>query len=298
MMDFTNILADHEQQIEAEYPPEGVFVALGDWNMHVVTRGIGPDVILLHGAGGSTRDMSFRLMPELEKSFRVTAIDRPGHGWTTSRNSALVVSPMQQAALIWALIEHMGISRPVILGQSYGGSVAIAMAGTCPGRARGYSLISAAATNDIEMSRIWSKATVVRAHELLAAPYVSMLHDRIITNALEGLFAPNSVPEGYIKHFGPRMSLRKESYIHKTKQILCLKAALGQMMQWYATLPDHFDVLHGDMDRLLPIGSHAIPFAGLAPKATLHTLTGAGHMPHQTHTDEVVRSVQRIADLM
>lgn len=296
-MDFTNTLAEREKQIEKDYPPEGVFVEINGWRHHVVTRGRGPDVVLIHGAGGSTRDMSFRLMPALESDFRVTAIDRPGHGWTTAKDPMSVVTPMQQASLLWSLLDELEIRKPVILGQSYGGSVAIAMSATCPGRARGYSLISAAATDDIEMSRIWNQPVVLRAHDMLAAPYMSLIHDRIINHALEGLFAPDPIPQGYIKHFGPRMSLRKDYYLHKTRQIICLKSSLTEMMQWYATLPDRFDVVHGQEDRLLPIGSHAIPFSWLTPNASLHAIPGAGHMPHQTHCEEVANSVRRMAAL-
>lgn len=295
MLDIARILAEHENQIEADYPPEGEFFNIDGWRLHAVTRGKGPDVILMHGAGGSTRDMTYRLLPALSDRYRVTAVDRPGHGYTWSDKPMSVITPMQQARLIWRFLEHRGIERPLILGQSYGGTVAIAMAGTCPGRARGYSLVSAASTDAIEMRSFWGRESIIKAHEVLAAPYVSFLHDRVITYVLEKLFSPDPIPDGYIKHFGPRMSLRKKSYLHKTQQVLCLKPCLTEMMSWYEGLPDRFDVVHGDHDGLLPLETHAMPFSKLAPGASLSVIKGAGHMPHQTHTHEVVESVHRLA---
>ena len=50
---------------EADYPPIGEFVEVEGGRIHYVREGSGPEVILLHGAGGNVRDMTFDLMGRL-----------------------------------------------------------------------------------------------------------------------------------------------------------------------------------------------------------------------------------------
>ena len=69
-------------RITAAFPPVGEFVSVTGGRVHYVHAGQGPDVILLHGAGGNLRDFTFSLMDHLTDRYRVTAFDRPGMGYT------------------------------------------------------------------------------------------------------------------------------------------------------------------------------------------------------------------------
>ena len=69
-------------RITAAFPPVGEFVSVTGGRVHYVQAGQGPDVILLHGAGGNLRDFTFALMDQLTGRYRVTAFDRPGMGYT------------------------------------------------------------------------------------------------------------------------------------------------------------------------------------------------------------------------
>jgi hypothetical protein len=44
---------------EALWPPQGRFVEVEGRRVHAVTRGQGPDLVLIHGASGNVRDMTF-----------------------------------------------------------------------------------------------------------------------------------------------------------------------------------------------------------------------------------------------
>ncbi|MEM6481676.1 MAG: alpha/beta fold hydrolase BchO [Pseudomonadota bacterium] len=94
-----------------------------DW--HVQETGSGPDILLLHGAGASTH--SWRgLLPVLSKSFRVIALDLPGHGFTRAGNrSRLALDTVAEdiATLCAAQEWH----PRVIVGHSAGAAVAIAL---------------------------------------------------------------------------------------------------------------------------------------------------------------------------
>ena len=120
---------------EAAYPPVGQFVDVTGGQVHYVQDGAGPDVILLHGAGGNLRDYTFDLMGRLTDSYRVTAFDRPGLGYSDRvpgvAKGVLATegdSPMAQAAMLREAAAALDITDPIIVGHSFGGIVAYAWA--------------------------------------------------------------------------------------------------------------------------------------------------------------------------
>ena len=78
----------HEAHAEAHFPPEGRIIKVGDADVHVVEMGQGPDLVLIHGASGNTRDMTFSLAGKLATDYRVVVFDRPGLGYTPQINPA------------------------------------------------------------------------------------------------------------------------------------------------------------------------------------------------------------------
>lgn len=110
------------------HPPEGRLIALPDGRrLHAVVRGEGPDLVLIHGASGSSRDVTFALVDRLAPAFRVIAVDRPGlgHSDPLPHGDASLVG---QVAAIRAACASLGATNPLLVGQSYGGSVALAWA--------------------------------------------------------------------------------------------------------------------------------------------------------------------------
>ena len=114
-----------EAAAEADFPPTGAFVTVDGRRLHYEIAGNGPDLVLIHGASGSLRDMTFGLRDRLTDRFRVIAVDRPGLGHSDSLEETSLVA---QARHIKAGLAQLGVTEPVVLGQSYGGSVALAWA--------------------------------------------------------------------------------------------------------------------------------------------------------------------------
>mgnify|MGYP003669186620 CR=1 FL=1 len=134
------------------WPPEGGFVALGGAfggeSLHYVDRGearpgIAP-VVLIHGASGNLRDMTQSLVEPLSRETRVIAIDRPGHGWSARTAHPDIADPAVQARAIHEVLSQLGVMRPVILGHSWGASVAAAYALEFPGGLSGLVALSGA----------------------------------------------------------------------------------------------------------------------------------------------------------
>jgi len=125
----------NEARAEAAFPPEGQVVMVDGHRVHAVVMGsedgTRPDLVLLHGASGNTRDMTYHLAPRLARDYRVIVLDRPGLGYTEriNRTGATII---EQAELMQKAAALFGAEKPIVLGHSYGGAVALAWAVTRP----------------------------------------------------------------------------------------------------------------------------------------------------------------------
>ena len=112
--------------------------------------GKGPVVVLIHGYPFN-RSMWTDQVAALKSHYRVLAVDLRGHGDTpvTSGTSA-----MEDLAYdIANLLDHLEVSRAVIVGLSMGGYVALAFTRLFPLRVRGLVLADTRAQADTEDGR-------------------------------------------------------------------------------------------------------------------------------------------------
>ena len=95
------------------------------------------EVVLLHGQPGSASDWQL-VMDRLPGTLDVVALDRPGYG--TSRQPAGGFAYGARAVL--AGMDVRGIRRAVLVGHSYGGGVALAVARQAPERVEALILLA------------------------------------------------------------------------------------------------------------------------------------------------------------
>lgn len=100
-------------------------IASSPHRWHVQITGDGPDILLLHGAGGSAHSWA-TLTPYLASRHRVIALDLPGHGWTRSPRGRARLGDV--AADIAALAAQEGWTPGLVIGHSAGGAVALELA--------------------------------------------------------------------------------------------------------------------------------------------------------------------------
>ncbi len=108
---------------------------------HIIRRGSGAPVLLLHGWGASG-DLFARTMDGLEGDFDLIAPDFPGFGATEPPPAAWAVSDYMDWAI--ALLDELGIQRASVIGHSFGGRVAIKLAALHPERVEKVVLTDAA----------------------------------------------------------------------------------------------------------------------------------------------------------
>jgi pimeloyl-ACP methyl ester carboxylesterase len=118
----------------------GQYADVNGINLYYETHGTGRPLILLHGGLGSG-EMFGPIIPALTKGHQVIAVDLQGHGRTADIDRPLDVRFM--ADDIAALIDHLGLEKPDLVGYSLGGGVAFFTASKYPEKVR--RLVMAAA---------------------------------------------------------------------------------------------------------------------------------------------------------
>lgn len=106
----------------------------------VADRGKGPPIVLLHGLGGSIYDWRHLLKP-LSEDRRAIAPDLLGAGESDKPEGA-DYSVRAQARRVKGLLDALKVERAVVVGNSYGGGVALALAQDWPERVERLVLIN------------------------------------------------------------------------------------------------------------------------------------------------------------
>jgi pimeloyl-ACP methyl ester carboxylesterase len=109
--------------------------------------GKGRVVVLLHGFLGS-HEIWEQAITNLSKSYRVIAIDLPGHGGTD--NFGYVHTMELMAKCVKKVLEHLKLKRYVLIGHSMGGYATLAFADLFPDDIRGICLYHSSAYADSE----------------------------------------------------------------------------------------------------------------------------------------------------
>lgn len=109
--------------------------------------GKGRVVVLLHGFLGSF-EIWEQTISNLSKSYRVIAIDLPGHGG--SDNFGYVHTMDLLAKSVKAVLDHLHLKKYVLIGHSMGGYAALAFADLFPDNIKGICLYHSSAYPDSE----------------------------------------------------------------------------------------------------------------------------------------------------
>ena len=111
----------------------GHYAEVNGINLYYETHGAGRPLILLHGGLGSG-EMFGPILPALRERHLVIAADLQGHGRTADIDRPLDIQLM--ADDIAALIDHLGLDKPDLVGYSLGGGVALLTAVRYPANVR------------------------------------------------------------------------------------------------------------------------------------------------------------------
>lgn len=285
----------HEARAETAFPPLGQFLDVEGHRVHARVMGDGPDLVLLHGSGGNLRDFTLDLAPQLARQYRVILLDRPGHGYTdpVSESGATL---REQAALMAKAAQQLGAERPLVLGHSYGGAVALAWAVHERKSLSGLIALSAP-------SYPWEgglpplyRITSHRVLSWIVNPVLTaFVSEARVERAVACVFAPNAVPEGYLAQFGAALSLRRDALRANARQRQNLLTEIRALAPLYGRINVPTEIVHGTIDTTVGLSIHSEPLARQIPDASLTPLHGIAHMPQHAAPEAVIAAIHRVA---
>lgn len=252
-------------------------------------------LLLVHGLGGTTRHFTSTIMPALAARRRVIAFDRPGYGLST-RPAQGAARLTDQAAILRAALTELGAERPVLVGHSLGGAVALAYALDHPDEVAGLALL-APAVFPFRNKPPLPDETVDHAamRRTLAYTLGPIMARKNAEQTLAVAFGPQRPPADYASMGGGAYAYRPSQIEAMMEDASILRPELAEMTARYRTLKMPISMLFGKADQILTFEDHGPPLAALAPQVELRTLDDMGHMLPFTAPEAAIALVRDVA---
>jgi pimeloyl-ACP methyl ester carboxylesterase len=283
-------------RVERALPPLGRFMEVDGTRIHYLDQGEGPAIVLVHGLGGQMRNFTHSLLNRLTNEFRVILFDRPGSGHST-RSRGTSAGLKAQGELIAKFIHALHLQRPLVVGHSLGGAVALATALDHPECVGGLVLISPlthieeAAPAPFRGLAIGSRLVRWLAAWTLATPLAILKGDEV----LAFVFGPDTPPLDFAVKGGGLLGLRPGSFYSASTDMVAVNDDLPAMVPRYSSLNMPVSILFGTDDGILDYRSHGIALQDKLAGAELKLLPGRGHMLPVTAPDETAEWIRATA---
>ena len=292
-------LANHllAKRAERRNPPSGRFLDVDGVRLHYIDRGEGEPLVLLHGNGSMIEDFaSSGLLDLAARRHRVIVFDRPGYGHST-RPRHRIWSAKAQAKLIHAALERIGVSRAVVLGHSWGASVAVELALNHPEAVSGLVLASGyyypTARADFAIMSGPAVPLLGDVARYTIAPIASRLAWPLL---MRKIFGPAPVPAKFGR-FPKEMAVRPSQIRAEAAESALLIPAAAAASGSYATLKLPVVIVAGAEDRLIDPVKQSRRLHRAIPQSTFRPVPRSGHMVHQTDPDAVMAAIDEVVAL-
>lgn len=265
--------------------------------LHWTESGSGRPVVCIHGLTSNLRVFSYAMEPLLAPRFRVLCIDRPGSGYS-HRDSAAEADFAEQARMIVALLDQLGIEEPILVGHSLGGAICLRMALDYPERIGGLALLAPATSAEEGPPPVFRALAIPSPvlRGLVANTVAGAFAPWAATHACNAVFAPEPAPSDFDDRGGGALSQRPSGFIAASEDLLAAGAGLTSLRSDLGGLRVGGGVLYGDQDKVLRPSLHGRAFAEVAPGLFYEEIACAGHMLPVTQPEACADFVSRIAE--
>ena len=286
-------------QAERNAPRHGTLVDAGGVQMHVLEIGdrnsARPPVVLIHGASANLRDMEISLGAALKDTHRVILIDRPGRGYSERPSDGYQLS--RQASLIHDVLAKLDVVDPIILGQSFGGAVALNYALQYQDEMSAL-VVLAPVSHEWPGGVAWyNNASGKPVVGPLLRQFVIPVYGQIaLRNGVDDTFAPNAAPENYVERAGLKLLFRPKDFKSNAEDIANLKAEIMKQQDRYGELTLPVIVMTGLDDDTVSPDLHSRALGREIEGVSLTLFEDTGHALHHTRTDEIAAAVLALTD--
>ena len=249
-------------------------------NYHDV--GSGEPVLLIHGSGpGVSAWANWRLcIPALAQRLRVIAPDMAGFGFSERKPDA-VYSMDNWVAQVIGLLDALGIQRVHLVGNSFGGALALALAIAHPQRVGRLVLMGSVGVPfpiTEGLDAVWGYTPSLENMKRLVGLFA---YDRaLVTDELAELRYRASIRAGFQESFAAMFPAPRQQGVD----------AMTSREQDIRALPHQTLIIHGREDRIIPL-ANATTLLDWIPRAQLHVFGQCGHWSQIEHSARFNRLV-------
>ncbi len=282
------------RRAEREQPPAGRLLDVEGVRLHVVERGEGSPVVLIHGNTVTQRDFEASgVLDRLARHHRVLAFDRPGFGHS-SRPRDRLWTPAAQAKLLHSALAQLGVEQAAVVGHSMGAMVALALALDHPQDVRRLVLAGGYYYPSARIDALLTAPVAVPVLGDVMRYTVTALSARLLIDQLvRAMFAPREVPAHFMA------TLSREMMVRPIQLRANAEDAAFMIPQAKASSARHHElrmpvaIVAGANDKVIDPEAHSVRLHRELVGSTLTIVPGAGHMVHHAAADEVVAAVDR-----
>ncbi|TPI33666.1 alpha/beta fold hydrolase [Mesorhizobium sp. B3-1-6] len=278
-------------------PACGKFVEIDGNRIHYVEEGDGRPIVFVHGLGAQLHHFRHTLFGRFGAGYRLIALDRPGSGYSVRASGATGRLP-EQADIVRRFIEELRLERPLVVGHSLGGAIALALATGHPTAISGIALLSPLTHLDARRRQgfdlLYVPSRLLR--RVLAHTVAIPLGLRYAQPTLRFIFAPQAVPVDYMIGGGGWLGLRPSHYFATSTDVVAVERDLGQIEKRYRDMAMPAGILFGAGDQVVAEAVHGEPMLDKIGGLDFERVEGLGHMPQFADPERVVGFIQRIAE--
>lgn len=264
-------------------PEIGTAVRTGTFQSNVHDQGRGAPVLLIHGSGpGVSAWANWRLvLPALARSRRAIAPDMVGFGFT-DRPAGIRYDMATWVQQTLDLMDALDLERADVVGNSFGGALALALAIRAPQRVRRLVLMGSvgvpfAITPGLDA--VWGyQPTLANMRALLD---IFAFDRALVTDELAQLRFEASLRPGFQESFAAMFPAPRQRWVDAMASAEADIRALA-----HETL-----VIHGREDRVIPLAT-SLTLAQWIQNSQLHVFGHCGHWTQIEHSDRFNRLVE------
>ena len=251
-------------------------------NVHDLGQGGGRPLLMIHGSGpGVSAYANWRLaMPVLSQARRVIAPDMLGFGFTDRPADATYSMDIWVTQAV-DLMDAMDLPQVDLVGNSFGGALALALAIRHPKRVRRLVLMGSVGVPfpiTQGLDAVWGYTPSIEAMRGLLDYFA---HNRALVNdELAQLRYQASIRPGFQESFSAMFPAPRQRWVD----------AMASAQADIRALPHETLVLHGREDQVIPL-SNSLTLAQWLPNVQLHVFGHCGHWTQIEHADRFNRLV-------
>jgi len=253
--------------------------------------GKGPLVLLIHGMAGSATTWK-QAMPALSEHFTVLAPDLLGHGESDKTKGDYSLGAM--ASTLRDLIVVLGYKRATVVGQSYGGGIAMQFAYQYPERCERLVLVDAGGLG-AEVNPLLRMLTLPGSEAMLlvaCAPPVRHVVEALGRVAFrKKIRSSPAIPELWRSYTSLGDVETRRAFLRTLRAVIDPGGqSVSASDKLYLTVGIPTLIIWGEDDRIIPV-EHAYAAHTAIRGSWLEIIEGVGHYPHCEAPDRFVEAL-------